>query len=431
MLKRLPLNSAWGLDGVSFFVANLQAAFGPFVSVYLTGEHWTQGEIGVALSIGTITAMVSQVPAGALVDSLVNKQRVATWSIAAIIASCLIMALAPLRLPVAVAEVLHGLASCTLNPAISAITLGVVATYIAKNPDKAMGALGARFGRNASFAAVGNALSAGLMGAAGYFVSARATFFLGAAMAAPGILALRMIEQPRIAPSENVAALAEGEPPQRARGASLMKLLREPGLFAFALCVVFFHLSSAAMLSLAAGQVTQQAGRSAELVIAACILAPQLLGAALSPWIGRWAETIGRRPIMVVTFAALPLRGALLSITTNPWAVVPIQMLDGISSAAFGVMLPLVAADLTRRSGHFNLCMGLLGLAMGLGASFSTTLAGLVADRSLPEAFLLLAGAGAVCVLLAALLMGETKLKTSAVDAEVSDQPDGRASEPL
>ncbi|NHN84337.1 MFS transporter [Acetobacter musti] len=412
-MRKLPVNSAWGLDGVSFFVANLQAAFGPFVAVYLTGEHWTQGEIGVALSIGSITAMASQVPAGAVVDALRNKRMVAELSIVAIILSCLIMALMPQRLPVAIAEVLHGLASCTLNPAISALTLAVVATYIARNPDRATGALGARFGRNASFAAIGNAISAGLMGAAGYWSSARATFFLGALMAAPGLLALRMIEPAGTPLDENASALAEGETPQQARGASLLKLLREPGLFAFALCVVFFHLSSAAMLPLAAGQVTKDAGRFAEIVIAACILAPQMLGAVLSPWIGRWAETIGRRPVMLVCFAALPLRGILLSLTSDPWLVVPIQMLDGISSAAFGVMLPLVAADLTRRSGHFNLCMGVLGLAMGLGASFSTTLAGLVADTSLRDAFLLLAAAGGVCVLLVAFLMGETRISAS------------------
>ncbi|NHN87467.1 MFS transporter [Acetobacter conturbans] len=409
MVRKLPTNSAWGLDGVSFFVANLQAAFGPFVAVYLTEEHWTQGEIGVALTIGSITAMASQVPTGALVDALPNKRFVAELSIGAIIASCLIMASMPHQLPVAIAEVLHGLASCTLNPAISALTLGVVAVQIARNPAQAKGALGTRFGRNASFAAIGNALSAGLMGAVGYLVSARATFLLGALMAAPGLIALRMIAPSGTPSDESASGLAEGENPKEAKIRSILILLKEPGLSVFGLCVVFFHLANAAMLPLAAGQITKEAGRSAEIVIAVCILGPQLLGAALSPWLGRWAETIGRRPIMLATFVALPLRGILLSFTVNPWLVMPIQMLDGISSASFGIMLPLIAADLTRRTGHFNLCMGLLGLAMGLGASFSTTLAGMVADSSLREAFLLLSSSGVVCLLLVAFLMKETR----------------------
>lgn len=209
-------------------------------------------------------------------------------------------------------------------------------------------------------------------------------------------------------------ALLEGENPGRATVRSSLALLKEPGLFAFALCVVFFHLANAAMLPLAAGQITKDAGHSAEIIIAACILAPQLLGAVLSPWIGRWAETIGRRPVMLMTFMALPLRGILLSCTSNPWLVVPFQMLDGISSASFGVMLPLVAADLTRRTGHFNLCMGLLGLAMGLGASFSTSLAGAVADHSLRYAFLLLSASGGICLMLIVFVMKETRREDDA-----------------
>ena len=120
-------DSERGLDWLNFFVANLQTAFGPFIAVFLTSQHWTEGEIGVVLSIGTATSVASQVPAGAVVDAIRNKRSVAAAAILAIIASCLILALFPERLPVAFAEVLHGVASCMLNPAIAAITLLVAA----------------------------------------------------------------------------------------------------------------------------------------------------------------------------------------------------------------------------------------------------------------------------------------------------------------
>ena len=115
-----------GLDWVNFFVANLQQAFGGFIAVYLTGEHWTQGQIGLVLTVGTVTAMASQVPAGLAVDLLRNKHLAAAVSIVAIVASCLMLAILPEQLPVMLAEVLHGFASCMLNPAIAAITLSVV-----------------------------------------------------------------------------------------------------------------------------------------------------------------------------------------------------------------------------------------------------------------------------------------------------------------
>ena len=418
-LSPIDRRSGQGLDWLNFFVANLQTAFGPFIAVYLTSEHWTQGQIGLVLTVGSVTAMASQVPAGAFVDLLRNKHAAAAAAILAIVLSCLLLAIMPDRLPVTAAEVLHGFASCMLNPAIAAITLSLVAAQTApKGPRErsteaaeaaaaAHSALGERFGRNNSFGQIGNAMAAGLMGGVGYAVSARATFFLGALLALPGLLALRAIARvPEQRPVPGAAGGAASVRSGATRG--IGTLLHDRRLFGFAVCVVFFHLSNAGMLPLAAGQLTREAGHLAELVIAACILVPQILGAILSPRIGRWAGIYGRRPVMMVAFIALPLRGVLLAVSTSPAMTVAVQLLDAVSSAAFGVMLPLVAADLSRGTGRFNLCMGLLGLAMGLGASFSTTLAGFVADRWLPAGFLVLAGAGALCVLSVWLLFSET-----------------------
>ena len=235
----------------------------------------------------------------------------------------------------------------------------------------------------------------------------RGVVSLAAALALPGLLALRMIERPAIRPEPERPGSAAGAIAPRPAG-GIRTLLRDRRLFGFGACVIFFHLANAGMLPLAAGQVTREAGNLAELVIAACILVPQVLGAVLSPWIGRWAGRHGRRPIMLIAFAAVPLRGVLLAVSTSPAMTIGVQLLDAVSSAAFGVMLPLVASDLSRGTGRFNLCMGLLGLAMGIGASLSTTLAGLVADRSVPAGFLVLAGAGVLCELSVWLLFSET-----------------------
>ncbi len=412
-----------GLDWVNFFVANLQQAFGGFIAVYLTGEHWTQGQIGLVLTVGTVTAMASQVPAGLAVDLLRNKHLAAAASIVAIVASCLMLAALPEQLPVTLAEVLHGFASCMLNPAIAAITLSVVTAQAMSRSQQdrsrdaasaapasaaaTSAALGERFGRNNSFAQIGAALSAGLMGGVGYFASARATFYLGAAMALPGLLALRAIA--RVPPPDDAPPRAGHASPSSSRPQhGLRTLLRNRRLYGFGVCVVFFHLSAAGMLPLAAGEVTREAGHLAELVIAACILLPQVIGALLSPRIGHWAGVYGRRPVMLLAFTALPLRGLLLAASSAPWMIVTAQLLDAVSSAAFGVMLPLVAADLSRGTGRFNLCLGLLGLAIGAGASFSTTLGGFLADRSLAAGFGVLTAAGLACVLSVWLLFPET-----------------------
>src|SRR5580698_528086 len=81
-----------GLDGLNLFVANIQTGFGPFIAVYLTTRGWTQGEIGLALTVGTVAAMASQIPAGALVDAIGSKAAVALFSLLAFAASALLFA---------------------------------------------------------------------------------------------------------------------------------------------------------------------------------------------------------------------------------------------------------------------------------------------------------------------------------------------------
>jgi predicted MFS family arabinose efflux permease len=94
----------------------------------------------------------------------------------------------------------------------------------------------------------------------------------------------------------------------------------------------------------------------------------------------------------------------------DPYLLVIVQLLDGISAAVFGVMVPLVVADVTRGTGHFNLALGIVGTAIGIGASLSTTLAGYTSDRfGSAIAFVALAAVAAVGLALIWKLMPETK----------------------
>jgi predicted MFS family arabinose efflux permease len=171
-----------------------------------------------------------------------------------------------------------------------------------------------------------------------------------------------------------------------------------------------FHLSNAAMLPLAASAVTMRAGYFANLIIAACIVVPQIIVALLSPWVGRTAQRIGRRRLLLLGWGALPLRGLLLAVLPGSWPLIAGQAVSGLSAAVFGVMMPLLAADLTIGSSHFNLCMGILGLAMYLGAAVSTTLSGEISDAvSMAAAFLSLAAIGLVGVAMVWLAMPETR----------------------
>ena len=96
--------------------------------------------------------------------------------------------------------------------------------------------------------------------------------------------------------------------------------------------------------------------------------------------------------------------------TSNPLALAVIQVLDGITGAVLGVMTALVIADVTKGTGRFNLAQGVFGTLMGVGASLSPALTGLVVDYFGQSAgFVSLAGEGLVAFAVLALFLPETK----------------------
>ena len=190
-----------GLDWLNLFVGNIQTGFGPFIAVYLTTQGWTETSIGLALSLGTISAMASQVPAGAMVDAIANKAAVVFFSILAFSLGALLFAIQPTPLPVYLAEIIHSFSSCTLGPAIAAISLAVAGPAM----------LGLRFGRNTRFASIGNGIGAALMGACGYYVSERAVFFLTAALTLPALVPLLPLARLGTAVERRVATPAPAD----------------------------------------------------------------------------------------------------------------------------------------------------------------------------------------------------------------------------
>jgi MFS family permease len=341
--------------------------------------------------------MVSQVPGGMLVDAVRSKRAAAAAAILAIMASALLIALWPDLLPIASAEVLHAFASSVLGPAIAALSLALVGHS----------AFGERLGRNARYLAIGNAFAAALMGTFGYYVGERAVFLLTAALGIPALAAIGMIRNADLSSAKIHSRPAPKSKPETIGWS--WRFLKDPRLFAYAACASLFQLANAAMLPIAAGMVTKRAGNEASLVIAACIVAPQAVAAAISPWVGRAAEGWGRRPILILGFAAVPMRGMLFAVIPDPYPMILIQLLDGLSAAAIGILTPLIVADITRDTGGYTTALGMVGLAIGGGATLSTTAAGLIADHFGSEAaFLGLAAVGLCATLLVGTVMPET-----------------------
>jgi predicted MFS family arabinose efflux permease len=380
--------SSHGLDWFIFFLADVQTGFGPFIAVYLTTQKWTQVEIGLVLSIGGLVGLIGQIPGGAIVDAARSERLVAGLAVTTIGISALAYAAWPIFPVVVAAATLHAAASCVLGPAIAAISLGLVGPL----------AIGERFGRNARYASLGNGVAAAVMGTCGYLLSSRSVFLVTFVLAIPTLLALARIREREIDVAQAHGAVVREVPD--AGATSVLNLMRQRPLLIFASSVLLLQLANAAMLPLMAGVVTTRS----------CIIVPQAIVALMSPSVGRKAQQWGRRPLLLLGFGALAIRGLLFATVRDPYLLVAVQVFDGITAAVFSVMIPLIVADVAFGSGHFNLAQGIVGTATGIGASLSTVLAGYVSDKfGSSVAFTGLAGVAALGLAMIWLVMPETR----------------------
>jgi MFS family permease len=389
------------LDWLNLLVAALLMGFGPFVALHLADHGWMPANVGLVLTVSGLTGLLTQLPAGELIDTVRSKRMLVGAGLAAVTLGVLTLALRPDFWSVFAAEVMQGMAGSVIGPGIAAISLGLVGHD----------ALAGRLGRNQRFASIGGLAAAGTMGVVGYLLSTREIFLLTAALGLPALLALGWIRASDIHFARSCGA-ADLHPthPRRVNRAAL---LGDHRLLTFAACLFLFQLANASILPLAGQTLARTERQWSSLVLSGFIVAPQIMVALLAPWVGRKAETWGRRPLLALGLAALPVRSTFFALTADPAPLIVVQVLDGLSGATLGVLTALVIADITRGTGRFNLAQGLVGTVSGIGAAISTSLSGfIVASYGQAAGFLSVTGAGVLAVAIFWLFMPETKSKS-------------------
>jgi MFS family permease len=389
--------SRHGLDWLNFFLADIQTGFGAFVAFYLAELGWPQGQIGIALSAGTIAGLVANIPCGALVDWAPWKRALAAVGILLIAASAVILALIPNFVLIFLAQILHGISGGILTPAIAAISLGLVGRK----------AMSARTGRNYGFEAAGTALTAGAMGLAGQYVAKSAIFLGAAALCIPAFVALAFIRSDEI---NNARARNAG----LGRGAENFQRLFDLGknarLYVFAGCIFLFQFADASMLPVLGEELAQDRDKPTSVLVAGLIIVPQTIAALLSPWVGYHSERFGRKHLLLAGFVIEIVRALLFAGFRDYWVLVVGQVLSGISAATVTVLTVLVIADLTTGTGRFNLVQGFIATVIAIASSISTGATGYVFQRlGQLNGFAILAGAAIAAAGLLWTAMPETK----------------------
>ncbi|MDP4027061.1 MFS transporter [Methylobacterium sp. NEAU 140] len=395
-----------GLDALNFTLADVRDGLGPYLAIYLIAvrgpdQGWNEATTGLIMTIAGIAGLIAQTPAGALIDRTRHKRAIVMAAAVAVTLSCVALPWISNFYVVAATQSVAHIAGAIFPPALAAITLGVVGPKL----------FAKRIGRNEGFNHAGNAVSAALAGGLAYLFGPVVVFWLMGVLAALSIGAMLMVPA-----SEIDDDLARGlDCPQDdadcAHGASGLKaLLANRHLLLFAVLAAVFHLANAAMLTSVGQQLTHIVGKdSATSLIALCIVAAQCVMVPMAVFVGAKADAIGRKPIFLTAFGVLAIRGALYTVSDNPYYLVAVQCLDGVGAGIYGALFPLVVADLTRGTGRFNVAQGAVATAQGLGASLSATLAGvIIVSAGYGAAFLVLAAIAAVGFALYLLLMPET-----------------------
>jgi predicted MFS family arabinose efflux permease len=404
-------SSILGLDALTFLMADVRDGVGPYLSVFLKGGlHWQSGEIGIAMATSSIAAAVCQIPAGLLVDSVRAKRLLVAISGLMVGLGCLLVVCVPKLVVIVSAQATLGAASAIIPPALAALSLGIVGRKL----------FPARVSRNESFNHGGNFAAAILAGTVGQRFGYHWIFYLVCLFALGSAAAVALIR-----PQEVNHAVARGGddqdlPTETARAIPISDIFKRRELLIFLVSVVLFHFGNAAMLPMA-GQVLAKTHPGADIIaLSACIITAQLVMIGVAATVG-WAmrRGIGRKTIFLVAFVTLPIRGFLFTLTDSPLGVVAIQPLDGVAAGIFGVISIIIAADLMRGTGRFNLAQGLVALSTGLGAAASNVFAGFVVQIfGYTTDFLTLAAIAAGGLVFFASFMPETK-----PDEEIGSAP--------
>ncbi len=213
--------------------------------------------------------------------------------------------------------------------------------------------------------------------------------------------------------------------------AGLSQLAENRPLLILLICAVLFHFANAAMLPLLGEMLAKGHGRTSMMFMSACVVTTQVVVTLLASWSGRKARQWGRKPLLLIAFAVLPVRGVLYTVTHLPAWLIAIQTLDGIGAAIFGVVSVLMIADLTQGSGRFNLTLGEVSTAVGIGAALSQSIAGAIVHAfGYRAGFLFLAGVALAALAILYFCMPETKPMPEAdrrrpVGTGAAEAPDG------
>ena len=404
-------NAERALDLLNLALSDVRYGLGSYLAVYLLAEHqWDEATIGVVLSLCGLAGLITQTPLAAVLDRIRNKRALLATAVAIATVAWLFIPLAPRFWPVVIAGVVGSVAGVVMAPAIAALSLGIV------GPSR----FALRAGRNEALFHAGNAACNIAVAATSPFFGSRVVFWLLAVTGVASVVATFAVRADAV-DHELARGLGPGVAALVARRSPWSMLAASRSLKMFAACGALFHLGNAAMLPLVGQKLSLSVEGKGIALTAACAIAAQVVMVPTALFAGSRANVWGHKPLILAAFTALALRGVLFALWDEPVWLIAVQSLDGVAAGLMGALTPVVVADLTYGTGHFNAGQGAVATVHSLGAIASTTVAGqIVVATGYETAFLTLSSIAVVGALLYWLTMPET----STIDRMLVDRPE-------
>jgi MFS family permease len=362
--------SLFALSLVNFFMADVQSGLGPFLGVYLINQPgWNAATIGLEMTLGAGIGLVMQTPMGALIDATRHKRTLLSGAALLFGLGAAVIALSPSVLAVTVGQLLTGLAGVLLGPTVTAIALGLV------GPER----FTSRSGRMAAFNHAGTLVGSVVVGTAGFLIGLRTGFWI-ASLSAFLVVAVTFLIRSSLIDDAVARGFDRSEDTtERAAPSAFRLLVRNRPLLILAVVTGVWQLANGGMLPITVLQLAAGDGRGGALDQTAFTVVAQIIMIPMALLVAARGDRWGRKPLYLVSFAVLPIRGLLFALfSANTGVLVATQALDGVGAGIQGAVFAVMVADLTRGTGRFNLAFGAATVVQSVGAICSTGLAGVV-----------------------------------------------------
>jgi MFS family permease len=296
------------LDALNFFIADVRGALGPYLNVFLiTQEGWSQSAVGLVTTVGGLIGLMAQTPAGAAIDTTPAKRGAVVLALAVLALGALVVFAMPSFWPVLAANTVMTVIGDVFGPAIAALTLGLFTRA----------QLARRIGRNAACDHAGNVAIAAVAGVVGWLFGQRAVFLLVPIFSL--FAAGAVVSIPAAAIDHRRARGADADTTPRTGSAWRVVVECRP-LMVFAASAMLFHFANAPLLPLVGQKLALADKALATAMMSSCIIAAQMVMLPVALFAGRMADRWGRKPVLLIGFAVLPLRAFLYTLSdASPW----------------------------------------------------------------------------------------------------------------